>query len=82
MRFLVEFVLPPRNIVIARQLDADAWELSNAALLGEHMIRDVQRPRAVAEDGQPRTDLFAFDLDLDPEHPVPKAGDELELELG
>lgn len=81
MRFAVELILPPRNVVVARQLDTDAWDPASAALLGEHMIRNVRQPRSLDEQGRQRADLWAFDLDLDPAYPAPKVGDELELEL-
>lgn len=81
MRFQIEFALPRAGAYVARRLDAENEPPSNWALLGEHMIRSVRRTDAVTEDGSPRDDLFAFQLDLDPEEAAPAAGDVLHITL-
>ena len=81
MRFQIELTLPRKGAYVARRLDEESAPSSQWALLGEHMIMSVQQPRAVADDGSPRTDLFAFHLDLDPEAPAPKVGDVLGVTL-
>lgn len=73
-RFRIEFVLPRPGGYVALRLDEQAAPTNQWALLGEHMIRSVQQPGA-------REDLFAVQLDLDPDVEAPKAGDVLELTL-
>lgn len=81
MRFQIEFALPRAGAYVARRIDDEKAPPSHWALLGEHMIRSVRRTEAVAPDGTPRDDLFAFQLDLDPEETAPVAGDELGITL-
>lgn len=73
-RFRVEFVLPRPGGYVVRRLDETSAPTGQWALLGEHMIRSVQKPGA-------REDLFAVQLDLDPAVEAPKAGDVLALTL-
>ena len=74
MRFQIEVLLARPGTCIARRLE-DAPPMAQWALLGERMIRSVKLPKAE------RPDLYAFELDLDPEAPAPTVGEVLELSL-
>ena len=59
MRFVVEWIAPQGEYLLARQLDDGAFEFAGARL-GGRLVRAVSMPRALDAAGKPRTDLWAF----------------------
>ena len=63
MRFAVEYVGRDGEYVFARQLELREFALGPGATLGGYLVQpELTQPRALDENGAPRTDLFAFRL--------------------
>lgn len=61
--FQVEFIDPAGRYVLARQLPpATPFRLMPGSRLGECEVTFASQPRALAQDGSPRLDIYGFRL--------------------
>jgi hypothetical protein len=61
MRFQVEYIHTGRGFILAKQLDAGPFALSETSRLNGRRVEPVlTMPRALNEDGTHRLDLFVF----------------------
>ncbi len=79
--FQIEFVMPDRGFVLARQLEPGPFRVVEGSTLGGCALdpKALDIPRAHNADGSPRLDIFAFLLERREDALRFKVGDRVEL---
>jgi hypothetical protein len=62
--FEIEFVSTRLSFLLARQLDAGDFAWPPGTTLEGRLVRAMSMPRALGPEGQPRTDLWAIEVDV------------------
>lgn len=77
--FQVEVVDPAGRFVMCRELQRNRFALAPGSRLAGVEVTHVSQPRALAQDGTPRLDLFVFKLARPADAQRFKAGETVQL---